>query len=143
VTHYGIRSVCDAGAGDLHWVRHVQWNVPYIPVDLIPRHESVREIDITRELIPQSDLILCRFVLQHLVLSSVLSALDLFKTSGARYLAFTQYNGNTLPKGCENWHPMGVYNQWDFRHAPFSLGEPLASVADAIPDCYLSLWRVK
>ncbi|RAX29143.1 UNVERIFIED_CONTAM: hypothetical protein DQE83_28620, partial [Escherichia coli] len=63
---YGIESVADAGAGDLHWTPLIDWKVKYLPFDLIPRSRKVKKCDITRTKLPVTDAILCRMVLNHL-----------------------------------------------------------------------------
>ena len=94
VEKYEIKTVCDAGAGDLHWIRKVAWDVDYFPFDLIPRHKAVVKFDITAEVLPPCDLILCRAVLNHLDTERVRNAIELFRMSG-RYLVATQFSGVT------------------------------------------------
>ena len=91
---YEIRSVADAGAGDLNWIPTVHWemlpwHVRYRPFDLIPRHEAVTQLDITEEFLPESDLILCRHVLNHLSIRLAEKALAGFVASGSKYLLMT------------------------------------------------------
>lgn len=136
VQEYGIRSVCDAGAGDLHWIEHVPWTVEYRAFDLVPRHPRVAEIDITREWLPVCDLILCRMVLVHLDPERVQRALALFRQSG-KYLLATQHRGEN------RFHPNKDYQEWNLAAEPFGLGEPLESIPDARTDCTLSLWRLQ
>lgn len=88
---YGIRTVNDAGAGDLCWRKGFKWQVEYRPFDLIPRDPTVTALDITAEDMPPCDLVLCRAVLNHLDEPRALRALERFKRVG-RYLAATQYN---------------------------------------------------
>ena len=87
-SRYDIGSVVDAGAGDLNWARLVDWD-DYQGFDLYPRHEDVKQLDITKEVLPKSDLILCRHVLNHLSIEYAQRALDRFKQSGSKYLLMT------------------------------------------------------
>jgi hypothetical protein len=89
---YKVESVCDAGAGDLHWVKRLQWDVKYQAFDLIPRHPDVKRLDITTEVLPACDAILCRMVLNHLDDERVEMALELFRQS-ATYLLATHFVG--------------------------------------------------
>lgn len=91
VEQYNIKSISDAGAGDLSWIEHVEWphQVVYVAYDLVPRHETVYEFDITSEILPATDLILCRYVLNHLPPDLELIALENFKSSGSKYLLTT------------------------------------------------------
>ncbi len=134
VEKLAIRSVCDAGAGDLHWISSVPWNVEYRPVDLVPRHESVSPLDITVDMVPRSDLILCRHVLQHLPRASVEAALDLFRRSGSTYLAATHFPHSQVERE-------GAYNKWDM--VSLGLGPPQEETPDdGVANCFLSLWRI-
>lgn len=89
-----IRSINDAGAGDLQWSVGIDWDVDYLPFDLIPRDPRVLECDITRQVMPRADAILCRMVLNHLADDPrrISTALQNFEESGARYLIATQFD---------------------------------------------------
>ena len=91
VEKYGIESVVDAGAGDMAWIGLVQWRVRYTPIDLIPRRPEVAKWDITTELLPLADAILCRHVLNHLA-ERLPQTVALFMRYGAKYLIATQYD---------------------------------------------------
>lgn len=62
---YNIKTVNDIGAGDLNWIKLVDWDVEYQGYDLVPRHESVIQFDITQEVPPPADMLLCIWVLNH------------------------------------------------------------------------------
>ena len=89
VKKYKIKTVVDAGAGDLNWMKHMNWNVQYQGYDLYPRHESVIQFDLTKETLPKSDLILCRHVLNHLSPDYAQKCIDNFSKSESKYLAVT------------------------------------------------------
>lgn len=109
-----LDSVADAGAGDLHWIPFVRWDVEYRPFDLYPRHPGVVKLDITKETLPKSDLILCRHVLNHLSIRMSEQALEKFRESGSRFLLMTN---------CDNqrdyWREFGL-----------SIGEPIETLKD-------------
>jgi len=140
VEKYGIQTVNDAGAGDLAWIRRMNWSVDYLPFDLIPRLPEVSKIDITTETMPPSDAILCRMVLNHLVdvgLDSrrdetrIVMALDRFRES-AKYLIATQFSRphHKSPQFCRL--DLSVY-----------LGDPLEEVQDGSEEeCRLALWAL-
>ena len=135
IEDYGIRSVCDAGAGDRHWIQHVHLDVVYSAYDLVPRHKTVQPLDITKELLPSCDLILCRFVLGHLPPNLALDAINLFRKSGSYLLA-------SNPESVDyNSDLYGTFNKWDLRMAPFSLGEPLETHPDAT-EHNICLWKL-
>ncbi len=134
---YGIDSVCDAGAGDLHWIRLVDWNVKYQAFDLVPRRHDVTKLDITREALPPCDAILCRMVLNHLWGDNdddtrVGMALELFRQS-AKYLLATHFEGG------------GIQRTRQFARLDLVkwIGEPIESARDGHEDnCRLALWKL-
>lgn len=135
VEKYNIKSVGDAGAGDLHWIGDVEWDVEYKPYDLFPRKSIVRKLDITTELMEPCDAVLCRFVLNHLVDGEdnqrVTMAIDNFRKV-AGYLIATNFEGG------EN--RVRSFTRLDLRDY---LGEPLESVVDGHEEgCNLSLWTL-
>ena len=128
---YNIRSVVDAGAGDMAWMQHMKWNVAYQPFDLIPRHPDVAQIDITTELLPRADAILCRHVLNHLA-ERLQQTADLFKKSGCEYLIATQYNSGPAINS--------AFQRCDLR--PY-FGDPLESVQDSHDMLQtIAIWRL-
>lgn len=126
---YEISTVCDAGAGDMGWIRRVEWRVVYRPFDLVPRHPEVTALDITTEALPSCDLILCRAVLNHLSETQVAAALERFRPVG-RYLLATQFD--VRGRGYHDWV--------DYDLRTFGLGEPIDCCQD-YPGT-LALWRL-
>lgn len=88
---YNLTILHDAGAGDLHWIEYVEWTtlISYRGFDLVPRHDEIHKLDITRKVIPLCDLILCRHVLNHLSPKLAIDALDNFVKSKSTYLLMT------------------------------------------------------
>lgn len=88
---YGVRTVADLGAGDLNWMQRVHWpaGVTYAAYDLVPRHPSVQPLDLTAQVAPRSDLLLCLWVLNHLPLDAARAAWANLNASGSRYLMLT------------------------------------------------------
>lgn len=89
VEKYNIKTVSDAGAGDLSWITTTKWNVDYTPYDIRKWHPAVTEFDITKQVLPKTDLIICRHVLNHLDPELSNEALDRFNESGSKYLFIT------------------------------------------------------
>lgn len=134
---YDIKSVCDAGAGDLTWIRNVDWDVDYTPYDLIPRAPSVKKLDITTQKMKASDAILCRMVLNHLGngddYTRVTMALDLFKQT-SRYLIATHFIDGG-PQREKQFMRLDL-TQW--------LGEPIQLCFDGHEDnCRLGIWDLQ
>jgi len=89
---YDIKSISDAGAGDLNWIQRIDWNIDYQGYDLYPRHKDVVKCDVTKKILRKSDLILCRHVLNHLSIDYVENAIYNFQQSGSKYLLITNCN---------------------------------------------------
>ena len=89
VDTYDIKSVADIGAGDLHWVKHMRWDVSYRAYDLVPRNASVTPYNVVEEVAPTVDMIMCLWVLNHLPKEDRLKAIDNIIASGSKYLLMT------------------------------------------------------
>ncbi len=100
VKKYEIKSVADAGAGDLSWISATDWNVEYTPYDIRKWHPDIVLCDITMDILPKTDLILCRHVLNHLDNDLAKEARDRFDESGSKYLLLTCTKINYL---VERW----------------------------------------
>lgn len=128
---YDIFSVNDAGAGDMAWIRKVEWSVFYEPFDLIPRTPEVTKWDITKDPLPQCDAILCRMVLNHLQ-ERIEQTIPLLRQS-AKYLIATQFDADGPNRERQ-------FTRLDLRKW---LGEPLEWVQDGHEEgCKLALWRM-
>jgi hypothetical protein len=93
VKQYGIESIADAGAGDLHWISSLppDWVKAYTPYDLVPRDPCVFGFDITTMVLPRADAILARMVLNH-IQERIEQTVRLLRESGARWLIATQFD---------------------------------------------------
>lgn len=129
---YGVRSVCDAGAGDLCWSRSAFAKVKYRAFDLVPRHPSVEALDFTKQRLPDCDLIVCRQVLIHLDPPRIQAALALFREAAPLLLA-SQYDTAAA------FDPAQQFNPTDLASEPYGLGPPLYQILDCAGT--LALWR--
>ncbi len=122
-----VKSICDAGCGDLNWTRFLASAVDHlIGVDISSYaltsakerskefvNVSVKNLDITSVPCPQVDLVLCRDVLTHLPGYLVHSAIQKFVESGASYLAATSFK---RPTGVNTdivtggWRPLELFS---------------------------------
>ena len=129
-TRYGIKTVNDAGAGDLQWQDRIEWDVEYAPFDLFPRTDDVIECDITAQTLPTVDATICRMVLNHLDKDRVTMALDRLRDS-SKYLFATHFAGGGVQRSAQFIrHDL---TQW--------LGEPLEMCRDGTEsNCFLALW---
>lgn len=133
---YGIESIADAGAGDMHWIKSMVWGVDYYPYDLIPRSHDIEKCDITRAKMRETDAILCRMVLNHLCdgddYTRVDMALDNFVQT-AKYLFATHFVDG------------GPHRERQFQRLDLTkwLGQPLEMCRDGHEDnCRLALWKL-
>ena len=73
-------------------MKQIQLNCNYKGYDLLPRHKDVIQFDATKEVVPQSDLILCRHVLNHLSIQYSERCLLNFQKSKSKYLLMTNFD---------------------------------------------------
>lgn len=84
---YDIKSVSDVGCGDQNWIHLVDWDVEYQGYDVMPRDKSVIEHDVVKDTLPETDLVVCICVINHLkVRGDYRKALSKIKKSGSKYL---------------------------------------------------------
>ena len=117
VNNFGLRSMADVPCGSMHWMpvalRDLRTDVSgfqYLGVDIVRsvierHHTNFRNdsgwmrfltADFTTTPLPEDyDLIFCRDALQHLSFVTVISALELFSKSSARFLLVGSYMGQS------------------------------------------------
>lgn len=89
IEKYDVHSIADLGCGDQNWIYHcipLNDNFKYVGYDIKPRSQNVTRFDITRELLPKFELLLCIYVLNHLKPDVAERTLKLLELSGAEYL---------------------------------------------------------
>lgn len=87
---HGIKSIVDVGAGDLNWIRHMDLSgIEYTPLDIVPRHESVKQFNLLEGPPPAADCVLCLWVLNHLPYDDCKVAISNLLASGSKYLVMT------------------------------------------------------
>jgi hypothetical protein len=134
VRQLGVGSMLDAACGDCYWLDSTPLDLDrYIGIDIVPeliarnRQRLARPgveflvKDITRDLLPRADLILCRDCLIHFSYHYIHLALRNFQRSGATFLVTTTYSGlranHDILSG--QWRPV------DLELPPFALPRPL------------------
>lgn len=99
--HYDWKKIADVGAGDNHWFPMVPG---YEAFDLVPRAEGVIEFDCTTDLLPQVyDVVVCRWVLNHLSTELAALALSLLRQR-TKMLLMSMFNQQE-----EYWRRFGMY----------------------------------
>ncbi|RME37286.1 MAG: class I SAM-dependent methyltransferase [Planctomycetota bacterium] len=156
IERLGVVSLLDVPCGDFHWLQHVSLPLErYIGGDVVPeliranrerfgsRTHEFRVLDITRDPLPQADLVLCRDLLVHFSYRDIRRALENLRRSGSRYLLTT-----TFPDHPENrdivtgsWRPIHL------EKPPFLFPPPLEVLREGhddprFADKSLGLWRI-
>ncbi|MCC6807510.1 MAG: class I SAM-dependent methyltransferase [Deltaproteobacteria bacterium] len=145
VADHGVRSVNDIPCGDFNWMPHFLEQAPQVRyhgfdiVDvLVERHRRIYPslafsvIDITCEVPPQADLVLCKDLLNHLVEADIRRALANMKASSATFLLATNNFGF---ENRELRDPIGgASRHYDLLAPPYGFPMPLWH------DQYLGLW---
>ena len=152
-------SLFDAGCGDFNWMKLVRLDLErYIGVDVVSEliSENQRQygnatrtflnVDISREKLPQVDLIISRDCLVHFSYADVSAAIKNFKESGSRYLLTTTFTSVDRNTDIET----GGWRQLNFRASPFNFPEPLSLIEENGKNSggvnvikYLGLWALK
>jgi len=119
----GARSLLDAPCGDFNWLRYVDLRgVEYTGADVVPelvernRKECGGEgrrflvLDITRDVPPRADVILCRDCFTHLSFKHIRAAVANFRRSGSAFLFATTHSlvarNRDAPSG--GWRPVNL-----------------------------------
>lgn len=146
-----IRSLADAGCGDLHWIAPITGGLDlYLGFDLAEaailenlkvfrhrRNHLFQVADLVADRLPKVDAILCRDTLTYLDNGEIREALRTLRASGARYLIATTYpGGNNPPTESGGWRPL------DLESPPFDLPPPLLRLEDGnfAPRKQLAIW---
>lgn len=101
----GVRTLLDAPCGDAGWIGRTKLDLEYIGIDIVPSliEANNRRVvggelpgrflvaDITRDVLPRADLILCRDCLVHLSFQNIARATARFRESGAQFLLATTF----------------------------------------------------
>ena len=146
------KSLLDAACGDFNWMRHTPLSgVDYLGVDIVPEliarnqrmygDETTRFVllDITRDELPQMDLILCRDCFIHLSSEDGLRTIANFERSGSRFLLATTHTRVTENVDIES----GAWRNVNLQLPPYNFPEPLMTITeDRESGKTLGLWRL-
>ena len=154
-----IGSLLDAPCGDAGWISRADLGVAVIGVDIVsaliePLRSRVAagEIrgeyqlaDITRDVLPKCDAILCRDCLVHLSFANIERALANFRRSGAVWLIATTFPEWQANRDCED----GDWRALNFQRSPFAwqapielLNEHCTEAGGGWRDESLGVWRL-
>jgi len=152
---FGARSVMDIPCGDYYWMREIQLDVDrYVGADVVG--ELVEQnrnnygnsktefvcLDITRDKLPQVDMIICRDLLVHFNYRHIFSSIKNIKKSESKYLLTTTFVGFDKNEDIltGEWRPINLLK------APFNFPDPIKIIdekytAGSSRKC-LGLWRI-
>lgn len=134
VRRIGAHTVLDAACGDYHWMKTVALDINrYIGIDIVPElvDQNCKEYggekitflnaDITRDRLPQADLIICRDVLVHLSFDDIGRAIENFRHSNSMFLLTTTYPGISTNRNILS----GMWRPIDLQLPPFNFPPPI------------------
>ncbi len=149
-----VRIFLDAPCGDWNWMRLVDLTgVDYVGADIVPAVINVNQsrfsrpgvrfmvADLTSDVLPQADLVLCRDCWVHLSFQDIAAMLENFRRSGATWLLISnspRTNSNPNQFTGLSWRPLNL------RLAPFYFPVPLETRTDHYPSFgfEVALWRI-
>ena len=151
-----VKTMLDAPCGDFGWLSSVALGVEqYFAADIVAdlivqnsgRHaradREFLQLDITRDELPSTELILCRDCLVHLSITHIQDAIRNFRRGGAQWLLTTTFPGTDQNMDIED----GDWRCLNFEKPPFSLPAPVLCINEeceeaggAYRDKSLGLW---
>jgi len=155
----GARALLDAPCGDFSWMQKVDLGgISYVGGDIVPDivaenqqrwgspSRRFMQLDLTRDALPEADVLLCRDCLVHLSYANIRAVFDNVARSRVGYILMTSFPGRGDNEDVEdgNWRPL------DFEAPPFSLPPAVLTIVEeceeeggAYSDKSLSAWRVE
>jgi SAM-dependent methyltransferase len=155
-----IRSILDIPCGDFKWMQHLNLSgINYIGADIVDElitnninqftnraNVKFKVIDLIRDPLPQSDLIIVRDCLVHLSFDDIIGAINNIKLSKSKYLlttTFTNFHLNSDMVTGE-WRPINLQD------APFNLSLPKLVINEnftgengEFKDKSMALWEIE
>jgi SAM-dependent methyltransferase len=154
----GVRRMLDVPCGDFHWMSQCALELDqYIGADIVPELVAAlgerfgdercefRPLDLTRDPLPQVDLVFSRDCLVHLSFADVERALANLKRSGSTWLLTTTFPDRRenidIPTG--HWRPLNLeLAPFDFPPPERLINEGCTEYFNQFADKSLGLWRI-
>ena len=153
------RVLLDVPCGDFTWMKRVDLSgVDYIGGDIVPsiieenqrlhttESRSFVHLELTRDKLPDADVLLCRDCLVHLSYANIRAVFANIARSNIRYVLMTSFPG----RGGNYDVADGDWRALDFQAPPFSLPEPQLTIVEqceeedgSYADKSLVAWRVE
>jgi hypothetical protein len=155
---FDARVLLDVPCGDFAWMERVDLTgIEYIGGDIVQsiveenqrlhagKSRTFTQLDLTRDLLPDVDVLLCRDCLVHLSYANIRAVLANIGRSSIRFVLMTSFpgRGGNYDVADGDWRPL------DFQAAPFSFPEPQLTIVEqceeeegSYPDKSLLAWSV-
>ena len=131
-----IKSILDIPCGDFYWMKEIDLTgINYIGADIVSdlitgnreyssENISFRVLDLTKDELPKSDLIICRDCLVHLSFKDIYLAINNIISSGCKYLLTTSFTSCEL-----NYNIVtGDWRVLNLEKYPFNFPKPLLTM---------------
>lgn len=150
-SRFNINTVLDAPCGDFNWMKHVNMkNIKqYLGVDIVPElieqnkqkfgnaQRNFLTLDISREPLPQVDLIICRDCLVHFSMEDIWRALKNFSRSSSRFILTTTFTEHFINNDIKT----GDWRFLNLEKEPFNFPKPLYIIKEhPVWDKCMALW---
>ncbi|HEX3534369.1 MAG TPA: class I SAM-dependent methyltransferase [Gemmatimonadaceae bacterium] len=133
------RVLLDVPCGDFTWMQHVDLKgIDYIGGDIVPAIVEQNQrlhagkgrrfalVDLTRDKLPDADVLLCRDCLVHLSYANIRAVLSNIARSNIRYVLMTSFPGRGGNRDVQD----GDWRTLDFQAPPFSFPDPLLTIVE-------------
>jgi SAM-dependent methyltransferase len=155
VERHGFKSILDLSCGDYSWMHAtgISEKIQYIGSDIVDnmidenrkKYPGIdfRVLDLTKDKLPDADLLFCRDCLLHLSFSDIDKAFKNIAKSNIKYILLS----NWFADSAENTRDIktGDYRFINFQEHPYSFGKQLDEITDTIPGYVkrkMLLWEV-
>lgn len=152
IREHQIPSILDVPCGDFNWMRHVEMDIPYFGGDIVEaivarnrenhgtEMRKFEVIDLTSSKLPHCGLVFSRDCLNHLSIPDILQAVANIRSSGAEFIAVTQFPAQTVNRNQESGFN---YRELNFHLAPFLWPEPVAIHDERLHlGKHIAFWRI-
>jgi 2-polyprenyl-3-methyl-5-hydroxy-6-metoxy-1,4-benzoquinol methylase len=153
-----IKSVLDIPCGDFNWMKETDLSgITYIGADIVTKlintnkkygkeNVSFEVLDLTNDMLPKSDLIICRDCFVHLSFNDIYASLKNIISSDSKYLLTTSFPSCNLNYDIAS----GEWRVLNFEIHPFNFPKPLLVINEncteangRYSDKAMVLWEIK
>jgi hypothetical protein len=158
----GVKTFLDIPCGDLYWMSKINLDgVNYTGADIVPDLVNINsqkygspsknfiELDLSKDVPPEVDLIFCRDLLVHLSTSEIKSALRNIVESKSIYLAMTTFTDFRGYRGLRRftrgvgWRPINFQmDPWMFQDPLYLINEKCSEENGLWGDKAIGIWRI-